>query len=185
MVDDVKRAIDATGAGAFDGQAQGPSTLDPEGETLRDSIQWIIWYLRRLVQAGDVYSKELNRNFQVSQPQLSCLLALDQYGPMSSSALAKYILVKPSTITGIVDRLEQKGLVTRQRNTNDRRVVTIELTEPGRQLARDAPPPIPEVIIHGLKKLPPETTQKIVEYLGTLVSLLDEVPADIDIQTAE
>ena len=161
------------------------STLDPHGEALRDSVRWIVWYLRRLVQAGDVYSKELHKTFQVSQPQLACLLALLEYGPMSSSSLAQYVLVKPSTITGIIDRLESKGLVIRQRNQKDRRVVTIELTVAGQRLAEEAPLPIPDSILNGLKKLPPDQTQKIVENLAILVSFLDEVPPDLDITVPE
>lgn len=185
MVEPKKDEIRAEAEGATEGQVDGGSTLDPEGEELRDSIKWIIWYVRRLIQADEVHNKSLNRRFQVSQPQLSCILALDEYGPMSSSALARYILVQPSTMTGIIDRLEQKGLVARQRSNADRRVVTIELTELGRALAEHAPPPLPDSIIRGLKRLPSATTKKIVENLATLVSLLDEVPDEAELPTAD
>jgi DNA-binding MarR family transcriptional regulator len=166
-------------------QVEGGSTLDPDGESLRDSIRWIIWYLRRLIQADEVHNKSLNRRFQVSQPQLSCLLVLDEYGPMLSSALARYILVQPSTMTGIIDRLEQKGLVSRRRSDTDRRGVTIHLTDPGRALVDQAPPPLPDSIISGLKRLTPETTKKIVENLAILVSLLDEVPDEAELPTVD
>jgi DNA-binding MarR family transcriptional regulator len=142
-------------------------------EALRDSTRWIVWYLRRLVQAGDLYSRELNKNYRVSQPQLSCLLALQEYGPLSLSKLAKYILVKPSTVTGIIDRLEQKGLVRRERSLLDRRVVTINLTEAGEALAYEAPPPIPKSIVKGLEKVPTSEIKDIVKSLSTLVAMLE------------
>lgn len=143
-------------------------------EALRDSTRWIIWYLRRLVQAGDLFSKELDRLHRVSQPQLSCVIALKEYGPLSLSKLAKYTLVNPSTITGIIDRLEQKGLVSRERSHADRRVVTIKLTEAGEDLAASAPPPIPSSIAKGLKRLSTEERQHIVRCLATLVAMLEE-----------
>lgn len=143
-------------------------------ESTSELIRWIIWYVRRLVQAGDIYSKGLHKKYQVSQPQVSCILALDEYGAMPISKLAKYILVKPSTVTGIIDRLEHKGLVKRERNQVDRRVVTIDLTEPGKKLAAEAPPPIPKEIVDGLRDLSPQEVKNIVESLAILVSKLPD-----------
>lgn len=153
-------------------------SYDPADASTDRCIRWTIWYVRRLVQAGDIYSKGLNKKYQVSQPQVSCILALNEYGPLSLSKLAQYILVKPSTVTGIIDRLEQKGLVRRQRNLADRRVITIELTDAGKELAAEAPPPIPETIIRGLRKLPLEEAEQIVNSLSTLVSMLDDENGD-------
>ncbi len=141
-------------------------------------IRWTTWYVRRLVQAGDIHSKGLNKKYQVSQPQVSCIIALNEYGPLSLSKLAQYILVKPSTVTGIIDRLEQKGLVKRERNLTDRRVITIELTAAGQHLAEEAPPPIPETIIRGLTKLSAEEAEQIVNSLSILVGMLDDEHAE-------
>ncbi len=159
---------------------EGPNVSDdrarPErgGQSTSELIRWIIWYVRRLAQAGDIYSKGLHKKYQVSQPQVSCILALDEYGPMPISRLAKYILVKPSTVTGIIDRLEHKGLVKRERNLIDRRVVTIDLTEAGKVLAAEAPPPIPKEIVDGLSELSPQQVKNIVESLAILVSKLPD-----------
>ena len=143
-------------------------------EAVKDSIRWIVWYLRRLVQADEMFNKELYKRYAVSQPQLTCLLALREYGPLPTSRLAKYIMVKPSTATGIVDRLEEKGLVARQRGPLDRRVVTIQLTQRGTALAEDAPLPIPGPMVDGLNRLPAERTKTIVKSLATLVTMLDD-----------
>jgi DNA-binding MarR family transcriptional regulator len=148
--------------------------IDVPDEALADSTRWIIWYLRRLVQAGDIYNKELSRDYRVSQPQLSCLLALKEYGALSLGKLSKYVLVQPSTVTGIIDRLEQKGLVRRVRNSQDRRVITIELTESGQQFTDEAPSAIPPSIVRGLRRLSAEDRRKIVKGLGTLVAFLED-----------
>jgi len=145
-------------------------------EAVRDSIRWIVWYLRRLVQADEMFNKELYKKYSVSQPQLTCLLALHEYGPLPTSKLAKYVMVKPSTATGIVDRLEEKGLVIRQRSVLDRRVVTVELTDAGKALAEEAPVPIPGRMVDGLNRLAVEETRNIVKSLATLVAMLDDQP---------
>jgi len=91
----------------------------------QDPIREIIYLIRRLMQAGELYTKELNKKYQVSAPQLNCLLARYENGPLNLSQIAKHIMVKSSTVTGIIDRLEQKMLVRRVRNSPDRRIITI------------------------------------------------------------
>ena len=136
-------------------------------------VKEIIYQIRRLMQAGELYTKELNKKYQVSAPQLNCLLALYENGPLPPSQIARYIMVKSSTVTGIIDRLEQKGLVTRVRNSPDRRVITIELTETGKRLADHAPPPIQQKIIDGLKRLPEGEIEEIVRALTKLTYMLE------------
>jgi DNA-binding MarR family transcriptional regulator len=139
----------------------------------KDPIRDIVYLIRRLMQAGEFFTKELNKTYQVSVPQLHCLLALYENGPLPPSQIARYIMVKSSTVTGIIDRLEQKGLVARLRNSPDRRVITIELTEAGKVLAKKAPPPIQQKIVDGLKKLPKEEIEHIILSLSKLTHMLD------------
>ena len=136
-------------------------------------VREIVYMIRRLMQAGELYTKELNKNYHVSAPQLNCLLTLNELGPLPPSQIAKHIMVKSSTVTGIVDRLERKNLVTRSRNSPDRRVITIELTEAGEQLAQNAPPPFLRKIVEGLKNLPTDEIDQITVNLTKLTHLLD------------
>ena len=142
-------------------------------ETPQDRVREIIYQIRRLMQAGELFTKELNKTYQVSAPQLHCLLALYEYGPLPPSQIARHIMVKSSTVTGIIDRLEQKGLVYRLRNSPDRRVITIQLTEAGKELAQNAPPPIQHKIVDGLRKLPEKEINQIILSLSKLTHLLD------------
>ena len=140
----------------------------------------IIFSIRKLMQAGEFYTKELNKKYQVSAPQLNCLLSLYENGPLPPSQIAKYIMVKSSTVTGIVDRLEQKGLVKRFRNSPDRRIITIELTDSGKNLAKNAPPPIQRKIIDGLKKLSKDELDQIILSLTKLTDMLDVQDLDVE-----
>jgi DNA-binding MarR family transcriptional regulator len=89
-------------------------------------------------------------------------------------------MVKSSTVTGIVDRLEQKGLVKRFRNSPDRRIITIELTDSGKNLAKNAPPPIQQKIIDGLKKLSEDELDQIILPLTKLTDMLDVQDLDVE-----
>ncbi len=135
--------------------------------------QSVIFSIRRLIQAGELYSKELGKTYSISAAQLNCLLALHEHGPLPPSQIAGHMLVKSSTVTGVVDRLEQKGLVKRVRNSPDRRVITIELTEAGRKLSENAPPPIQQKINNGLKKLTKTEIDDIANALSRLTDMLD------------
>jgi DNA-binding MarR family transcriptional regulator len=146
---------------------------DQTRQTRPDMVKEIIYQIRRLIQAKELYTKELNKTYQVSASQLNCLLALYENGPLPPSQIAKHIMVKSSTVTGIIDRLEQKGLVKRTRTSSDRRVITIELTEAGSSLAENAPPPIQQKIVEGLGRLAESDMKKIVRGLSMLTQLLD------------
>ncbi|MBN1276243.1 MAG: MarR family transcriptional regulator [Deltaproteobacteria bacterium] len=148
-------------------------------------IKDLIYQIRRLMQAGSLYTKELDRNYKVSSPQLSCLIALYEAGPLPPSHIARYIMVKSSTVTGIIDRLEHKGLVRRTRNSPDRRVINIELTDKGRMLAENAPSPIQQKIVDGVKRLPRRKIDEIIKNIKLLTDMLDDQDFDLDQPTDE
>jgi DNA-binding MarR family transcriptional regulator len=149
-------------------------------EAPQDRVRDIIYQIRRLMQAGELFTKELNKTYQVSAPQLHCLLALYEHGPLPPSQIARHIMVKSSTVTGIIDRLEQKGFVERLRNSPDRRVITIKLTDAGEELARNAPPPIQYKIVDGLRKLPDSEITQIITSLSKLTRMLDVQDMEVE-----
>jgi len=152
--------------------AQISSHLDSI-EAPPDLVKEIIYQIRRLAQARELYTKELNKNYAVTAAQLNCLLALHENGPLPPSQIAKIIMVKSSTVTGIIDRLEQKRLVERLRKSPDRRVITIQLTETGEKLADNAPPPIQQKILDGLRALDRKEIEGVVFSLKMLTRMLD------------
>ena len=133
----------------------------------------IIYAIRRLMQAGEHYTKELNKIYNVSAAQINCLIALHENGPLSPSQIAKHVMVNSSTVTGIIDRLEKKDLVKRLRISQDRRVITVELTKSGAILAENAPPPIQQKIIDGLNTLSSSEIDAIALTLKRLIDMLD------------
>lgn len=70
----------------------------------------------------------------LSLVHLNVLMVLSEDGPVSMRTLAEALDVSQASATGIVDRMEQRGLVERQRDEDDRRVIRVALTDGGRQL---------------------------------------------------
>ncbi|MCY8913992.1 MarR family transcriptional regulator [Bacillus atrophaeus] len=67
----------------------------------------------------------------VTPAQLFVLASLKKHGSCKISEIAERMEVKPSAVTLMVDRLEQKNLVVRKHDTEDRRVINISLTAEG------------------------------------------------------
>lgn len=129
--------------------------------------------LRRIIRAIEIHSQKLSHDHQITGPQLGCLLALKQHGGLTATRLAHTVFLSPSTVVGIVDRLEEKALVSRIRNTKDRRQVEICLTDAGTRLAGSVPSPLQETLANNLKGLPSLELVSITLALDKLVSLME------------
>jgi len=70
----------------------------------------------------------------ITDPQFQALMLLVDEGPMLMRKVSDELLVSPANITGIVDRLEEKGLVRRTPGKGDRRATIIEITPKGKAL---------------------------------------------------
>ena len=74
------------------------------------------------------------QDFSVTLPQFDVLSELERAGrKMTMSELSRELMVSNGNVTGVIDRLEKNGFVTRTRAEHDRRVQYIELTSKGRR----------------------------------------------------
>ena len=74
------------------------------------------------------------QGYELTTPQFVVLEALHHLGPLPLGELAEKLLVTGGNVTYVMDRLESRGLVTRDRRTDDRRVVVARMTTEGRDL---------------------------------------------------
>ena len=100
----------------------------------------ILSALRRISQAIDVWSRELWLDFGLTAPQLATLREIIAGDNATPVTLASALHLSQPTVTGILHRLEQRGLIKRKRSTSDRRSVLAVVTSRGRSLAKKAPP---------------------------------------------
>lgn len=120
-----------------------------------------------------MHSKKLAHSHKITGPQLGCLAAIREHGPLTTTKLAQAVYLSPSTIVGIVDRLEEKNLVTRQRGSRDRRQVQVCLTAAGEQLLERAPSALQDTLAEALKSLPELEQVSITLALEKIVDLME------------
>lgn len=133
----------------------------------------VLMSLRRIIRAIDIYSRRLNTEFNITAPQLICLYSLGREEGLTLSTLARRVNLGISTVNGIIDRLEQKGLVRRKRSDIDRRRVILSITERGTDLARSAPALLQEKLVAALRRLPEAEQDAISSSLETIADLLE------------
>jgi DNA-binding MarR family transcriptional regulator len=107
----------------------------------------------------------------VTSSQVGALLLLSRGMARTSVRLAKLLGVDPGFVTRMIDRLERQGLVRRDRNSPDRRVINLTLTEAGRNLASRTAEIAPAVLNRRLSGFTPLEFAALCRLLG---KLLDE-----------
>ncbi|GGB59735.1 hypothetical protein GCM10011316_34710 [Roseibium aquae] len=95
--------------------------------------------IRRIVRAIDIRSKEVARATGLTIPQIVVLQGVQDLGEVTTTTLSKHADLSSATVVTILDNLERKGLVTRHRSDQDRRVVYTRLTDHGRQTLDTVP----------------------------------------------
>ena len=100
-------------------------------------------------------------------------MAITEQEPTRSSDIAKTVLLSPATVIGILDRLESKGLILRERSTIDRRVVNIQSTSQGQELIKNAPSPLQDILAEAIENLPLSEQSSIAETFERVVNLME------------
>ncbi len=129
--------------------------------------------IRRIIQSIDLHSRYLVKQFGLTGPQLIILQEVSRKNEISISELAKSISLGQATVTGILERLENRGLITRRRSKSDKRKVFITSTEACEQLLAKAPPPMQEHFIESFEKLQDWEQSMILSALQRVVMLMD------------
>jgi len=99
----------------------------------------IVAALRRIMRGVEMHSRRLFEEHGLTAPQLATLRVIGAGGPITPAAIADRVHLSRGTVTGILARLEQHGLVARRPAAADRRSVVLELTAEGRERLRRAP----------------------------------------------
>ena len=136
-------------------------------------IESIVGAIRRLNRAIYLDASRTSREFGLTRSQSGVLKLLLMLGPLSSADLSRQLYMTPANMTGIIDRLERKGLVDRTRQSVDRRVVLITLTESGNDLSRRLPDSIERKLVSELMALSPEQMQMLSKAMNQIVHLMD------------
>ncbi|TWG09078.1 MarR family winged helix-turn-helix transcriptional regulator [Saccharopolyspora dendranthemae] len=104
-------------------------------------------------------------NLTFARYEALVLLTFSKRGSLPMRVMGDRLQLHPTSVTNIVDRLEQDGLVRRVPHPTDRRTTLVEITEQGRDLMQKATDAVTEIDF-GLSGITERQTQQLTELLG-------------------
>lgn len=146
-------------------------------EEKEQQIQIITRELRMVYKSIQAHSKIVEKKCGLSSAQLGMLHEIDTTPGLKVSQLASALNIHTSTCSNMLDKLEAKDLVRRDRKKADQRSVHIYITAAGKQLLTNAPKPVQGKLTNALNDLNHDQLSALSSSLGKLVSALN-VPDD-------
>jgi len=118
-----------------------------------ETYDQVLVSLRRIIRAIDLHSKKMERESGLTGPQLLVMRLTGSHGEITSGVIARAVSLSQATVTTILDRLERKGLLKRERSPDDKRKVILTLTEAGEKALENAPKLMQESFIRSFNQL--------------------------------
>ena len=139
----------------------------------KKAISEIVQSFRRIFKAIQKYSEDILKEFGVTGPQLWLLKTLTENDGIRVSELSQKMFLHISTVSIIINRLEENGYLERKRNKTDRRAVFIHLTAKGQRLVSKAPEPAQGKLLYGLQNLSEKEVFNLYESIEKIVHLME------------
>jgi DNA-binding MarR family transcriptional regulator len=143
--------------------------------TSRADVRAVLDGVRRIVQSLRASSRWAEKHVGMSGAQLFVLQKLEEAPAQSLNALAERTHTHQSSVSTIVARLVERGLVTRTQSREDGRTIELGLSPSGRRLVARAPDAAQERLIRGIRSLPPARRRVLASALEALGRAMDSV----------
>jgi DNA-binding MarR family transcriptional regulator len=140
----------------------------PAGETLQ--FMQRLW---ALVHALDVRSKRMAQTIGVTGPQRLVIRIVGQRPGQTPSEIATMLGVHPSTLTGVLTRLEDRGLITRAVDIDDRRRALVTLTAAGKQTDAERRGTVEAAVRRALARASDADVSAMLSVVGLIVTELE------------
>lgn len=138
-----------------------------------DSYQELLIALRRINKATDRGAKRLAKETGLTTPQLLVMQAISDAASLTVSDIAREINLTQATTTSIVNGLVRKGLLEKRRDVTDKRRVFVSPTQAGRQLIRDAPKTLQDLLDRRFNALEAWEQSFVLAAVQRLAALMD------------
>ncbi|HEV7992853.1 MAG TPA: MarR family transcriptional regulator [Gemmatimonadaceae bacterium] len=155
----------------------GTLRVSPDREAVAASVDSI----RRVLRALRIAARDTLATTGVSAAQLFVLSALVDGEEASLSDLAQRTMTDRTSVTAVVDRLVQGGLVIKGTSEEDRRRASIRITPKGRTVLRGAPRPPTALLVEALERVEPAELKRLERGLRALTRAMgvDGEPAEM------
>lgn len=128
--------------------------------------------LRRIVRALDLQSKRLEK-IGLTGAQLQVIRALSRHDALTANRLSREVSLSQGTITAVLDRLEAKALIRRERSSEDKRRLVLTLTDAGREVVSHAPSLLRADFVASFQQLENWEQTLILSCLQRLAGMMD------------
>lgn len=142
-------------------------------DSTQNMSEQILITLRKIIRAIDLHSKKLIQQCGLTGPQLIILKVINRLNNISVSELSISVSLSNATVTDILDRLEKRGFVYRNRSNIDKRRVLITLTDLARETLKKSPPLLQERFTSKLEKLKEWEQTSLLASLQRIVSMME------------
>jgi MarR family transcriptional regulator, 2-MHQ and catechol-resistance regulon repressor len=149
-------------------------TAVPQKSPLESANETFIPTMRELVrayQAFSAYSEAGIRKFDLTPAQFDVIATLGNTNGLSMGEIGEKTLITKGTLTGVIDRLIQKQLVSRQTPSENRRTVIVQLTSAGQQVFEQVFPAHIAYLKQQFEKLEPSELELLRVLLGRIRQL--------------
>ncbi len=136
-------------------------------------IEGVLVALRRVIRATDLHSKHLAKTTGLTAPQILLPQAIESKDQATIGELANDINLSQATVTTIIDRLEKRELLVRERSATDKRKVHARLTKAGVAILKDAPIPLQEHFAKQFDELQEWEQTAIISALQRVAYMMD------------
>lgn len=138
-----------------------------------DQIDQVLVALRRVIRATDLHSKHLAKTSGLTAPQILLLQTIRDHGEATIGQLAQEMSLSQATVTTILDRLEKRSLVYRERSKEDKRKVHAYLTDKALETLKTAPMPLQEHFARQFNDLQEWEKTMIISSLQRVAQMMD------------
>ncbi|HUL42527.1 MAG TPA: MarR family winged helix-turn-helix transcriptional regulator [Burkholderiales bacterium] len=148
------------------------SKLKNVGEKQEQLASQVLKKFRQVLKSTKKYFQKVDERCGLSGAQLWVLWELGQMPGMRISDLATSLAIKQPSATNLVDKLEERELIRRERNGSDRRVVRLYLTRRADKLIARAPTPAQGLLPDALSRIPGKTLRDLDTNLSLLLKVM-------------
>lgn len=138
-----------------------------------EKYEQLLISLRRVIRAISIHSKHLSKESGLTSPQLMVMRKIDELDAPLAKQIAQEITLSAATVTTILDRLEKRDLIVRTRSKTDKRKVHLSLSEAGKTLLSNSPPPLQDHFIKRYKNLEEWEQSQLLSAVERIAAMMD------------
>jgi len=135
--------------------------------------QEVLVTLRKIIHATDLQSRRVVKACGLTIPQVMVLNSIDILGDVTVKRISSEVSLSQATVTTILNRLEDKGLVTRVRSVDDKRIVNARLSAAGEQALKASPPLLHESFVQRFEALNEKEKSELLSSLQQVEKMMD------------